>query len=295
MCPELLTIGPFTIYSYGLMLATGFLVANYFLTVEIRRRALDPRLAGQITVLALVGGVAGAKVLFLFENWDAFIAAPMRMAFSPSGLTFYGGFLTAMAAIAVYLRRKRLAFLRAADAVAPGLLLGYGVARLGCHFSGDGDYGIPTSLPWGTVYASGTYKPARALADYFSRNPDAAKEWNYSELASQVVGRDQFGPITQFDLTVALHPTPVYEFLLCGLLFLVLWRFRARIQLQGRMFMLYLVCAGTERFLVELIRLNTRILLGLSQAQLVAVILIALGTAGWFLIGRRQQPAAQKS
>ena len=295
MCPELVTIGPFTIYSYGLMLATGFLVANYFLSAELKRRALDPRLAGQITVLALVGGVIGAKVLFLIENWDAFSAAPMRMAFSPSGLTFYGGFLTATAAIAVYLRKKKLAFLRVADAVAPGLLLGYGVARLGCHFSGDGDYGIPTSLPWGTVYANGTYKPARALADYFSRNPDAAKEWNYSELASQVVGRDQFGSITEFDLTVTLHPTPVYEFLLCGLLFLVLWRFRTRITLQGRVFMLYLACAGTERFLVEFIRLNPRIFFGLSQAQLIAVILIAIGTAGWFFLGRSPQSALQES
>lgn len=294
MCPELLTIGPFTIYSYGLMLATGFLVANYFLTLELKRRALDPRLAGQITVLALVGGVAGAKVLFLFENWDAFVAAPMRMAFSPSGLTFYGGFLTAMAAIALYLRRKKLAFLQVADVVAPGLLLGYGVARLGCHFSGDGDYGIPTSLPWGAAYANGTYKPARALADYFSRNPEAAKEWNYSELASQVVGRDQFGTITQFDLTVHLHPTPVYEFLLCGLLFLVLWRLRARIQPQGRIFMLYLVFAGMERFLVELIRLNPRIFLGLSQAQVVAVILCAVGTAGWVYLGRVQRSPTQK-
>ena len=294
MCPELLTIGPFTIYSYGLMLATGFLVANYFLSAELKRRALDPHLAGQITVLALVGGVVGAKVLFLFENWDAFVAAPMRMAFSPSGLTFYGGFLTATAAIALYLRKRKLAFLRIADTVAPGLLLGYGVARLGCHFSGDGDYGIPTSLPWGAIYANGTFKPARALADYFSRNPDAAKEWNYSELATQVVGRDQFGTITQFDLTVTLHPTPVYEFLLCGLLFLVLWRFRTRIQLQGRIFMLYLVFAGLERFLVELIRLNPRIVLGLSQAQLIAIALIAVGAAGWFYLGRARRSAARE-
>jgi len=277
------------------MLATGFLVANYFLSAELKRRALDPRLAGQITVLALVGGVIGSKVLFLIENWDAFTAAPMRMAFSPSGLTFYGGFLAATAAIALYLRKKKLAFLRVADTIAPGLLLGYGVARLGCHFSGDGDYGIPTSLPWGTVYANGTYKPARALADYFSRNPDAAKQWNYSELASQLAGRDQFGTITQFDLTATLHPTPVYEFLLCGLLFLVLWRFRTRIQLQGRIFMLYLVFAGTERFLVELIRLNPRILFGLSQAQLIAIILIAIGTAGWFFLGRSRRPGAQKT
>jgi phosphatidylglycerol:prolipoprotein diacylglycerol transferase len=287
MCPEIVTIGPFTIYSYGLMLASGFLIANYFLTVELRRRRLNPDLAGKITVLALAGGVVGAKILFLLENWDAFNADPIGMAFSPSGLTFYGGFLVAMGAIAYYVKSKKIPFLRIADAVAPGLLLGDGVARLGCHFSGDGDYGIPTSLPWGTIYASGTYKPTRALADYFSRNPEAAETWNYEELASQVVNRDGFGPITQFDLSTTLHPTPVYELLLCGLLFLLLWRFRTRIRPEGRMFMLYMAFAGTERFLVEFIRLNPRILLGLSEAQIIAIVLIAVGSAGWFLLGRR--------
>lgn len=295
MFPELFTFGRFTIHSYGVMLGCGFLVASYLFARELRRRSLDPQLAGTITVLAFGGGVSGAKLFFLLENWEAFLAAPLRMALAPSGLTFYGGFLVATAAIAWYVRKQRVPFLHIADAAAPGLLLGYGITRLGCHLAGDGDYGIPTTLPWGTIYANGTSKPTLALADYFSRNPESATQWRYHELVPQITGRDHFGPITRFDLTTTLHPTPVYEFLLCALLFAMLWRLRARIHPPGRLFMLYLICAGTERLAVEFIRLNPRIFWGLSQAQWIAIVLTAVGAVGWWLLGQRGNSGVSRS
>ena len=150
MYPELFKIGPFTVYSYGLMLGIAFIVASYILTKECERRKLNPNLATEITLLAIVFGIIGSKLFHLFENWNAFLQDPVGMAFSPGGLTFYGGLILATLAIWLYVRRKKIPFLVVADATSPSLILAYGIGRIGCHLAGDGDYGIPTSLPWGT-------------------------------------------------------------------------------------------------------------------------------------------------
>jgi phosphatidylglycerol:prolipoprotein diacylglycerol transferase len=267
MCPRLLQIGPFTIYGYGLMLAIGFIVGSYVLTSELKRKGLDQNLGNTITLIALVAGIVGSKVLFLLENWGYFLEDPVGMTFSPSGLTFYGGFLAAAFSIFLYLRKRKIRFLIAADAVAPGLLLAYGIARIGCHLSGDGDYGIPTTLPWGTDYSKGTYPPSIA----FKSMPEIANKFP--------------GGIVP-DNTLC-HPTPVYEFLICALLFWVLWRLRGKKLPEGSIFMLYLVFAGLERFFIEFIRVNPRAFLGLSEAQLIAVALIVIGAYGWHMISRR--------
>jgi phosphatidylglycerol:prolipoprotein diacylglycerol transferase len=275
MCPRLLEIGPITIYSYGLMLALGFIVASYLLSLELKRKQVDPNLAGNITIAALVGGIVGSKLWFLAEHWGSFLADPVGMAFSPGGLTFYGGFLAAALTIYLYLRSKKIRFLLVADAVAPGLLLGYGVARIGCHLSGDGDYGFPTTLPWGTDYSKGVLPPSQAFRDL-------------PEIASQYPG----GIVPD---TTPCHPTPVYELILCAILFAVMWKYRRAIVREGKMFMLYLMLAGSERFVIEFIRINPRIVFGLTQAQVIAAVLIAAGITGWIVLSRRPDPHQRPS
>ncbi|MBI3787624.1 MAG: prolipoprotein diacylglyceryl transferase [Ignavibacteriales bacterium] len=261
MCPRLLEIGPFTIYSYGLMLAIGFIAASYLLTLELKRRDLDPNLGNNVTLLALVGGIAGSKILFLLEHFNLFMADPFGMAFSPSGLTFYGGFILATILIYFYVKKKGVKFFTIADSVSPGLLLGYGIARIGCHLSGDGDYGFPTTLPWGTNYSKGTYPPSAAFKNF-----------------PEVTGQFPNGIVPDNTLC---HPTPVYEFLLCAVLFALMWKWRKSLRPDGKMFMLYLIFAGAERFVIEFFRLNPRMAFGLSEAQLIAVVLIAVGLYGW--------------
>jgi phosphatidylglycerol:prolipoprotein diacylglycerol transferase len=170
MCPVLFKIGPLNVYSYGLMMGIGFLVANYVAVKEFKRKGFDPNFANELTIIAVVFGIIGSKILSLIENWGDFIRDPIGMAFSPGGLTWYGGFILAAVIIIWDVRRKHYPFLKIADALAPALILGYGVARLGCHFSGDGDYGIPTNLPWGTDYSKGTYPPSLAFRD-FTQHP----------------------------------------------------------------------------------------------------------------------------
>jgi len=261
MCPILFHIGPLPVYGFGMMLALGFIAGSYFLTLEFKRRKLDPAIANNITLIALIAGVAGSKILYLIEHFDEFLASPLRMAFNPGGVTFYGGFLLAAFAIYLYGRNKGIRFFTIGDAIAPGMMIGYGIARIGCHLAGDGDYGFPTTLPWGTDYSRGTFPPSAAFR-------------GFPEITSKFPG----GIVPD---TTPCHPTPVYEFIACALLFWFLWRIRKKTEPTGKLFMIYLMLAGIERFLIEFIRPNPRIALGLTEAQLIAIVIIVLGFAGW--------------
>jgi phosphatidylglycerol:prolipoprotein diacylglycerol transferase len=244
------------------MLALGFIAGSYLLVQEFKRRTIDPNIANNITLIALVAGVAGSKILFLIENWSSFVLDPFGMAFNPGGLTFYGGFILAALSIYIYGRKKGISFFIIGDAIAPGMMLGYGIARLGCHLAGDGDYGFPTTLPWGTDYSKGTYPPSVAFKDF-----------------PEITGRFPGGIVPD---TIPCHPTPVYEFILCACMCWFLWRIRKKIAPAGKLFMIYLVLAGIERFAIEFLRPNPRIVLGLSEAQIIAFILMAIGLSGWW-------------
>lgn len=269
MYPELFKIGPFTVYSYGLMLGISFIVASYILTKEFERKKLNPNLATEITLLAIIFGIIGSKMFSLFENWNEFLQDPVGMAFSPGGLTFYGGLILAIIAIWIYVRRKKIPFSVIADAASPSLILAYGIGRIGCHLAGDGDYGIPTNLPWGTNYSNGTVPPSVMF-----RGSDIAKHFPNGIVPDNT----------------PLHPTPIYEFIAAVIIFYILWQLRKKDWSDGKLFMAYLIFAGVERFLVETIRLNPKLLFGLTEAQLISVVMIIIGTAGFIYLTKRNKP-----
>jgi phosphatidylglycerol---prolipoprotein diacylglyceryl transferase len=279
MYPVLIHIGPITLYSFGLMMAVAFLTANYFFTKELKRRGLDERMAGQVTIIALIGGVAGSTVFSILENWSDFIHDPVGQFFSPAGLTFYGGFLVAMAWIYFYVKRKGLRFAMFADMIAPTVLLAYGIGRIGCQLAGDGDYGIPSRLPWAMSYPQGTAKPTYTLADYFKMHPGESAAWHYDSLASITVGRDQLGErISRFDQIVTVHPAPVYETLFCVIAFYFIWKYRKKFDSEiGKVFSITVVVMGVERLLIEFIRINP-LYWGLSMAQWISIGLIMIGS-----------------
>jgi phosphatidylglycerol:prolipoprotein diacylglycerol transferase len=296
MIPVLYDFGALKIYSYGLMLGIAFLLGGSILGMELKRRKLNPDIASTITILGVAFGISGAKVLFLLEEWSAFLRDPVGMTFSPGGLTWYGGFALAMAAVFVYIRRKKLPFLRVWDCLGVALILAYGVGRIGCHLSGDGDYGPPTSLPWGTIYAEGTAKPSLMLEEYFAREPEARTAWHYDSLRVLPGGVDRMGHrYTRFDAVTPLHPSPVYELLLGVLGFGILLLLRSRLTTDGTLFMVYLLLSALFRFLAEEVRLNPRIFLGLTEAQLFSVALFVLGCAGLLILTRRQRTARAPS
>jgi phosphatidylglycerol:prolipoprotein diacylglycerol transferase len=274
MLPVLFKIGPITIYSFGAMVALGFLTAYWISVAEFRRRGLPkPKdLASSLLLLAFVGGLVGAKLFHLLEHPEELRGDPLGALVSPAGLTFHGGFLVAAALFLWYIWRHRLPLWRIADSIAPALILAYGIGRIGCHLAGDGDYGIPTDVPWAVTYPKGTVPTLSAL------NPELRRR--YEELFP---GR----PVPE---DIPVHPTPIYEALAAGAIFALLWRLR-RSMPEGKLFALYLVLAGLERFLVEFIRLNPTYW-GLSQAQWFA--LAAIGLVGGVLLLRRRAKPAQR-
>ena len=272
MYPILFKIGPLKIYSYGVMLVIAFLVGYYFFSKEINRKGLQKNIAIDITIIAVFCGIIGSKLLFILENLEKFFENPIRITFSSSGFTFLGGLVLAVLVSWIYVRKRKYNFLKAADAVAPSLIIAYGIGRIGCHLAGDGDYGIPTSLPWGTNYENGIVPPSHLF--------------NGTEYATTF-------PNNIFPDSTPLHPTPIYELLASLIIFFILWKLRKKNFKDGTILMFYFILSSFSRFIVEFIRINPKILLGLTEAQIISLILFLIGTVGLFYLlkfGKTRSP-----
>jgi len=243
---------------------------------ELRKIRIWPQdRVGEITILALVFGLVGAKVFDAFENWDTFISDP-GMILSAEGLTFYGGLIFAALAIWWYARKHKIGFWHLNDAAAPTLMLAYSVGRIGCQVSGDGDWGIVNTKP----------NPFSWLPDWM---------WSYT-YPNNVARMDSTNPIPGctdkycFELAQPHFPTPFYETIMCFVLFLILWSVRKRLKIPGTLFALYLILNGVERFFIEKIRVNTKIhLFGFqfTQAELISSLLLISGIILWFYLRKR--------
>ncbi|HLG04233.1 MAG TPA: prolipoprotein diacylglyceryl transferase [Bacteroidia bacterium] len=234
---------------------------------------------GNMTLLAALFGFLGAKLFHILENFSDFLNDPGDMLFSFSGLTMYGGLILGAVAVLMYARKQEFSMLHVMDACAPGLLLAYGVGRLGCHISGDGDWGIVnTALMPGWL----SFLPEWVWAFDYPNNvnrtclPDAS--YANSILAAFC---DPENP----RLIAPVYPTPLYEAFINIVLFFFFWIFlRKRIVTPGLLFSLYLVFNGLERFFIEIIRVNNVLFtigsFEMTQAQLIALTLVALGLIG---------------
>lgn len=273
MAPVLFHVGPLPVYGYGAMLFLAFVAAVVVFTLELRRRRLDPRLARDITLIAIIFGVVGSKALVLLEQGSV-ASLPSWAGAWRDTMTFYGGLLAAGGMIALYLRVRGVPLAPMFDASAPALMLAYGIGRLGCHLAGDGDYGVPTDLPWGTRYDQGLVPPSRAFAGL----PE--------------IGARFPGGVVPDD--TPCHPTPVYEFGLAALTCALLLACGRRRWPDGSVFWLYLVLSSAQRFGVEFLRLNPRGALGLTEAQLISAALALIGLAGLaypYLRSTQRRPA----
>lgn len=226
-------------------------------------------LMGNIIMIAAVAGLIGAKIFHNLENWDDFVKSPIESLLSFSGLTFYGGLIVGLAAVYYYAKSNKIKFIHLIDAGAPGLMLAYGIGRLGCQLSGDGDWGIVNLA---------------AKPEWMSFLPDWTWAYNYPHnvLSEGVpiagcVGRHCM------ELPQAVFPTPLYETFMALLIFAFLWSIRKKIIQPGLMFSIYLVLNGLERFFIEKIRVNTLYNVSgftFTQAELISSILIILGIVG---------------
>jgi prolipoprotein diacylglyceryltransferase len=235
------------------------------------------QMVGNITMVAAVAGLLGAKIFHNLENLDELVRDPLGALISFSGLTMYGGLIVGGAAVIWYVRKNGMDPFHFADAAAPGLMLAYGTGRMGCHISGDGDWGIVNSAP----------KP-----DWLGFLPD----WTWSYTYPRNVINDGV-PIEGcvgnhcMVLPEPVFPTPLYECIACLLLFAGLWSIRKRILIPGMLFAIYLVMNGVERFLIEKIRVNTQYHIGsldITQAEIISVVLFLLGVFGMIWLNRKK-------
>lgn len=147
MYPIIFQLGPLTIYSFGAFMALAALTAAWVVKRELQRCHYETELASTLVFAAALGGLLGARLLFIVEEWQGFIAAPMNYILTGAGFTWYGGFFGGVAAVSWVLKKNNIPWLVGADMTVPALALAYGVGRLGCHFAGDGDWGAVTTVP----------------------------------------------------------------------------------------------------------------------------------------------------
>lgn len=155
MIPILFEIGPIKIGSYGLMLVLAFLSCLFFMVREFKRNNYEPDWGFSIVTWAAIGGIVGSRLYFIIEHLGDFFRDPISMIFTGSGLTFYGGLIGGLLTVVWRIHRLPAPTLKLADIVAPLVLLGYGIGRIGCFLSGDGDYGPPSDLPWAMAFPNG--------------------------------------------------------------------------------------------------------------------------------------------
>jgi phosphatidylglycerol:prolipoprotein diacylglycerol transferase len=245
--PILFQFGPVTIYSFGAFMALAALSAAWVVHAELKRNGYNPELASTMVFAAAIGGLVGARILFIVEDWSNFLRSPSDYIFTGAGFTWYGGFLGGVLAVSWIVRKNHIPWLRAADIAAPALALAYGVGRLGCHVAGDGDWGTVTDVPWGVAYT-------RAIIGWVDPSTGIP-----------------------YPPGVRVHPTPIYEFLESVLVFGILWALRKKNYAPGTLFWLYLPLAGLARLAVEFWRLNPVFALGLTEAQWFSIAMIIVG------------------
>ena len=233
-------LGALTVNSFGLMVALCFLAGMQLMAESFRRNRINPALADRYALTAGFVGLAGARVWYILTFYEQVRGDFLGAVFSTSGFIFYGGFIFAAAAVILMARADKLDLSSVADSFGPALALAYAVGRVGCQLSGDGDYGIPTDSVLGMSYATGVIPTAPG---------------------------------------VKALPAPLYESAASLLILYVLLRIETRPAWQApwRRFGAYLSMIALERFLIEFIRINPRVFLIFSQAQLIALGLVLIG------------------
>jgi phosphatidylglycerol---prolipoprotein diacylglyceryl transferase len=238
-----LHLGPLTIPTFGLMVASALIAAAYILQADFDRRKMRADAFLMITIAGLAG-IAGAKLYHLLEEPATFFADPLYLLFNRYGFAWFGGFLGGFSAMLILGWRAKLPLLQFLDACSPAAAIGYGIGRIGCFLSGDGDYGKPTSLPWGMSFPNGVVPTTERvhpapLYELIIWCAIGALLWHMGARALK-----------------ASESSKIHN---------------------GMIFCSYLILTGLARFLVEFIRINPPWLFGLSNAQVASVVSIVIG------------------
>ena len=232
-----------------------------------------------ITMVAAISGIVGAKLFAVFESTDtlaAFFNDPIGTLLSGSGLAIYGGLIVAFIVVYRYVKAQNIPPIHMMDAVAPALFVGYAVGRIGCQLSGDGDWGIV----------------AAAQPEWWFL-PDWLWSFDYPHnVLNMGVMMENCEYLYCHRLAEAVYPTPLYETLMSFAFVGILWALRKRMKVPGTLFALYMILNGVERFFIEKIRVNDIIDLGFiqaTQAEIISVLTFFGGIVLWIVLVQRHK------
>ncbi|MCD5397465.1 prolipoprotein diacylglyceryl transferase [candidate division NPL-UPA2 bacterium] len=253
MHPVLFRLGPFTIFSYGVMLAAAFIIGVYLARGEARRKGIGEESIVNLSLYVVVAGIVGARLYHIaFYGLSNHLCHPAEiLAVWRGGLAFHGSIIGGLLAVIWFAKRQKISFWKLSDTLTPSLILGQALGRIGCFLNGC-CHGIPTRLPWGIIFPEGS--PAN---------------WEYG-----------FQP---------LHPTQLYQAILNLLLFLFLWGRRKKGKYDGQLFLLYLILYSGGRFLVEIFRGDSLYVweTPLKAAQIMGILIIIISLLVMRLLRRR--------
>jgi phosphatidylglycerol:prolipoprotein diacylglycerol transferase len=259
------TLGPFTLHTYGVLLALAFVAGLWVVSRQARKTSLDPGRVTDLAVYVLIAGLLGAKALLFAIEWRYYTSNPRELwTLLQSGGVFYGGLLAALPVAWWYARRHDMPGWQTADVLAPGVAIGQAIGRLGCFCAGC-CYGRPTDVPWAVTFT-----------DLY---------------ATRAVGTPVDTP---------LHPTQIYETLAVGLVFAVLLWMAPRKKFHGQVVLTYVLLYSVARFVIEFFRGDAirgfvhLVKWDVSTSQVIALLLIVGAAALIPYVRRRQQvtPAA---
>ncbi|MEP7226263.1 MAG: prolipoprotein diacylglyceryl transferase [Gemmatimonadales bacterium] len=263
--PFIIHLGPLEITGYGIMLMVAFLMGGWLIARQLREAGLKDDYAADMVAAAVVGGIIGAKL------WYVALTGDPDALLSRGGLVWYGGFIGGALAVILNSWRRGVPLRWTMQAAAPALAAAYALGRVGCFLVND-DYGRPTDLAWGVKFPEGLPpSTAENLKNLFGIPIPAGVD-----------------PAT----VLAVHPTQLYEVAAMLVAFAVLWSLRKRGRPVGWLFGLYLVFAGVERFLVEILRAKDDRFLGpFTLAQLTSAIIVIVGISLLYAWRRGPSPA----
>jgi phosphatidylglycerol:prolipoprotein diacylglycerol transferase len=241
-------IGPLTLGTYGLMVAIALICAFFILRADFARSGISADAEAIIGITGLAG-LAGSRLYHLLESPAEFFADPWPQLFSTMGFAFFGAVIGGFLALLYLARRSKIPTLLMLDVASPAAAMGYGIGRIGCLISGDGDYGIPTTLPWGMSFPNGIVPTSERV------HPT---------------------PIYEFLIAIVIF----------WILWRLRERAYRTNAPNGIVFAAYLVLTGIARYLIEIIRINPRTFHGLTNAQAASVVSIVAGVMLFMFVRR---------
>jgi len=332
-----LHLGPLQIPTFGLMVATAMVLAYFVLRADLARRGVADKNSGvaeAFIAIPCLAGIIGAKLYHVLETPRQLLADPIGQIFSRYGLAWFGGLIAGFAAFIWLARRRKIPLLTIFDAGSAAAALGYGVGRIGCFLSGDGDYGQPTNLPWGMRFPHGLVPttqtcvawgwPANCkvqptpLYEFAAACAIALLLWKLGgrQVAAKIAqtrAGESSGPALANSSkpnrkaraaaardqvsAVALRETTADSEFAAGVKKEPLgWRAMLTHPLPGTVFAAYLFFTGIERFLVEFIRINPRSFFGImTNAQTAGLASAIIGILfWWWLASKKPAPVAAK-